>query len=107
MSLFTVVFSYEARLPSEKARTWKRPADGVEIQFPELPERTATMALLEDAAGEVRAHVEVPESPMIKGLQSLPAGARIQLEVPDFPDAPIRARKVSRILPPVNPGKDK
>lgn len=92
--------SWVSRLPAEPERTI--PGKNGMITFPALKDRDVTMALLEATDGSgCRAQVELPEGVPL----SFKVGAVLQLEVPDFPDSPLRSRRLTRVLDPVREPK--
>lgn len=100
MSMLKVVETWEARLPAEPEREIPTKSGGM-MKFPALKERTVLMALLEAMDGSgCRAQVELPE-----GTPALDKDAVIQLEVPDFPDTPLRSRRLTRVIPPSKSAK--
>jgi len=91
---------WTSRLPAEPERTITT-RNGQPMTFPALKEREVLMGLLEAVDGSsCRAQVELPE-----GTPShIKIGSILQLEVPDFPDTPLRSRRLTRVIEPT---KDK
>lgn len=89
-----------SRLPAEPERTITTRA-GVPMTFPALKDRDVLMGLLEAVDGSgCRAQVELPEGT----ATTIKVGSILQLEVPDFPDTPLRSRRLTRVI---DPPKDK
>lgn len=88
-----LVEKWDAKLPAEPAR--EIPGKNGILKFEALPERTVLMGLLEAMDGsKCRAMVELPEgTPKDVKVPSV-----LQLEVPDFPDSPLRSRRLTRIM---------
>lgn len=92
--------TWVSRLPAEPERTI--PGKNGPITFPALKDRDVTMALLEAMDGSgCRAQVELPEG----APSGIKIGSVLQLEVPDFPDSPLRSRRLTRVLDPVREPK--
>lgn len=96
MSMVKVIDTWTCRLPAEPERHGKR-ADGSEWTIPASEERTSTLALVRDELSGVQVNIELPVGPE---LSKIVAESVIQIEIPDFPDTPIRARRLTRVIPP-------
>jgi len=90
---------WTSRLPAEPERTITT-RSGTPMTFPALKDRDVLMGLLEAVDGSgCRAQVELPD-----GTLNIKVGSILQLEVPDFPDSPLRSRRLTRVI---DPPKDK
>lgn len=94
--MIKILESWKSKLPAEPEREFPRRDGSGTIKFLALPERTVQMALCEAMDGTgCRAQVEFPlETPDLKPNQV------VQIEVPDFPDVPLRSRRLTRIMEP-------
>jgi len=91
--MLKLIEKWDARLPAEPERTI--PAKNGPMTLPALKDRTVLMALLEAMDGSgCRAQVELPEGTP----DNIRPGAVLQLEVPDFPDSPLRSRRLTRVI---------
>jgi len=90
--MLKVIEMWKATLPAEPERTIN--GKNGPMTFPALKERTVNMALVEAMDGSgCRAQVELPE-----GSDEVKVHKVIQLEVPDFPDSPLRSRRLTRVM---------
>lgn len=98
--MLKLIEKWDARLPAEPERTF--PGKNGPITFPALKDRTVTMALLEAMDGSgCRAQVELPDGTP----DNIKPGAVLQLEVPDYPDSPLRSRRLTRVIDPSKDNK--
>lgn len=92
-----VIEVWTAKMPAEQERTFTT-KDGRTLKFEAHPEFIATIALVESTDGsQCRAQIILPEH--ITANEAKPE-SRLSIEIPDFPDSPIRSRNVTRIWPP-------
>jgi len=90
---------WTSHLPAEPERTIT--TRNGPMTFAALKDRDVLMGLLEAVDGSAcRAQVELPEGTPA----NIKPGSILQLEVPDFPDTPLRSRRLTRVIEPT---KDK
>jgi len=91
-----IIESWTAKMPAEKERTFTT-KDNRTLTFEAHPEYIATIALVEATDGsQCRAQIILPEH---LGPNDVKPENRISIEIPDFPDSPIRSRNCTRIWP--------
>jgi len=90
------------KFPAEKERTFVK--DGREIKFEARDERVELVAVVQDVAPTgVTCQVRVPD--LFKTLEDLPPGSHVQMEIPEWPTEPLRARNVTRVIKPADLAK--
>jgi len=98
MALVKIVEVWEQKFPAEQERKWMNP-QGREVTFPAVAEHVGLVAVVEDVSPtSVRAQVRLPD--YFKQTKDIPVGTVVQMEIPDWPDSPLRSRNVTRVIPP-------
>jgi len=97
--LVKVLEVWAQKFPAEKERTFIK--DGREIRFEAKEERIELVAVVQDVAPTgVTCQVRIPEQ--YKVIDDLPLNSHIQMEIPEWPTEPLRARNVTRLLKPAD-----
>jgi len=98
--LVKVLEVWAQKFPAEKAREFKK-ADGTVLNFEARDERIELVAVCADVAPTgIVAQVRIPD--MYKTVEDLPVGSHLQMEIPEWPSDPLRARNVTRLLKPAD-----
>lgn len=97
MAMVKVLEVWAHKFPAREEVKWtKGDRSGV---IPASPEQIGICALVEDVSPTgVRAQIRLPAE--YKEVDKVEKGTVFQVEIPDWPDGPLRCREVSREIPP-------
>jgi len=100
--LVKVLEVWAQTFPAEKERTFLK--EGREIKFEARDARIELVAVVQDVAPTgITCQCRIPDQ--YKTVEDLPIGSHIQMEIPEWPTEPLRARNVTRLLKPADLAK--